>query len=159
MYMYLHAYYKTHTISSIFFSFISSLLSIIFSKIYRAQSFPDCHRSRQHRRDQQRHQGAVAFSSAPGGTPQQSWQQQHRAAFDPHHSRCSGHSILPKGGCCLEHLLYRGLVPKAAAAKIVVFETVYLQAPAKWVWNLLHLMHIVSHTAAYVSSRRLSEAG
>lgn len=36
---------------------------------------------------------------------------------------------------------------------------VYLQAPAKRVWNLLHLMHIVSHTAAYVSSCRFSEAG
>lgn len=50
-------------------------------------------------------------------------------------------------------------VTKIAVAKIVIFEIVYLQAPAKWVWNLLHLMHIVSHTAAYVSSCRLSEAG
>lgn len=57
------------------------------------------------------------------------------------------------------HVLYAGCDSKYAVAKIVIFEIVYLQALAKWVWNLLHLMYIVSHTAAYVSSCRLSEAG
>lgn len=46
----------------------------------------------------------------------------------------------------------------AAAKKTVLFEMVYLQAPAKQVWNLLHLMHTVSHTTAYASLCRLSEA-
>lgn len=42
--------------------------------------------------------------------------------------------------------------------KIVLFEMVHLQAPAKWVWNLLHLMCTVTHTTAYASLCSLSEA-
>lgn len=47
---------------------------------------------------------------------------------------------------------------KLLLLKIVLFEMVYLQAPAKWVWNFLHLTHTVSHTTAYASLCRLSEA-
>lgn len=47
---------------------------------------------------------------------------------------------------------------KLLLLKIVLFEMVHLQAPAKWVWNLLHLMRTVTHTTAYASLCSLSEA-
>lgn len=70
-------------------------------------------------------------------------------------------SLSPSHSCCqlqAQHLpqsvslLYLGCDSKTAVAKIIIFQTAHLQTPARWVWNWLPLMHLVSHPEASISS-------